>query len=283
MEEVTASRWRRVTFWVLAVLLLTVLLGDPEYIDSLWWIVTVWGGVSGEMATHEVHMIAESAVKWALAAAVVANVHRPERQAGSAWQLCLPTVLLMGSYLLWAEMDSEMAVILTAVTVAAVLTFAVHPSPWGDRLRSTSSPSLPLGVLTAVAAVPLLTYGIGQYRIHLASSLADPHYEMGHWILMGAYAFGILLLAGLSTLRVSGWRLNAWTAGVLAALLGLASLAVSAPSALASPWALLAIAWGTAFIVIAEVAIRRPVNGNDDLLSPPVGAIQQDPSGQGQQ
>jgi len=56
----------------------------------------------------------------------------------------------------------------------------------------------------------------------------------------------------LASLRPDGWRLTAWVAGLLPALLGSVSLIYPVTSSLSLPWALAAVAWGAGFVVMAE-------------------------------
>jgi hypothetical protein len=61
----------------------------------------------------------------------------------------------------------------------------------------------------------------------------------------------------MASLRPDGWRPTAWVAGLLPALLGVASLIYPVSSSLETPWAIAAIAWGIGFVVVAERSRSR--------------------------
>ncbi|MGH8913491.1 MAG: hypothetical protein ACRDZM_03145, partial [Acidimicrobiia bacterium] len=66
----------------------------------------------------------------------------------------------------------------------------------------------------------------------------------------------------LASLQPIGWRLTAWVAGLLPALLGVTSLVYPVTSSLSLPWAIAAMAWGIAFVAMAEGTRNR----NGDVL-----------------
>jgi len=74
----------------------------------------------------------------------------------------------------------------------------------------------------------------------------------GHYGFMAAFSITIIGVGSLASLRPDGWRLTAWVAGLLPALLGLVSLFYPVASSLSLPWALAVIAWGTGFVATAE-------------------------------
>ena len=74
---------------------------------------------------------------------------------------------------------------------------------------------------------------------------------------MAAVAVTAPALAFVAAAKVPGWRFPLWTAGLVVALLGLGSLGINAVSQLSTVWALLAIAWGAAFVAAGELQARR--------------------------
>jgi hypothetical protein len=109
--------------------------------------------------------------------------------------------------------------------------------------------------MVLVAAVPLLAFA--WTNIGLQRNLAGPHAAMGHYGFMAAFAFTVMGVGVVAGLRPAGWRLSAWVAGLLPALLGAASLAYPfVDSSLGLGWALAAISWGVAFIARAELSRR---------------------------
>src|ERR687892_473188 len=106
--------------------------------------------------------------------------------------------------------------------------------------------------LTGVAAVPLLVFAAA--NIGSQGSAGDEHAAAGHYGFMAAFAFTVIGIGVLASLRPVGWRLPAWVAGLLPVLLGAASLIYpDASSSLTPLWAIAAIGWGAAYVVTAEV------------------------------
>ena len=84
---------------------------------------------------------------------------------------------------------------------------------------------------------------------------------MGHYGFMAAFSFTVIGVGVLASLRPDGWRLTAWAAGLLPALLGATSLVYPDASSSVSPvWALAATAWGVVFIAAAALTkdVERP-------------------------
>jgi hypothetical protein len=247
-------RWRLVAFWVLLVVLLFLHLGERP--QMLGFVVTAFGDV-GDLAGHEMHMFAQGVFAWAMLAAVAVNLRRPTRKAGAAWVYGLGTVLPFSLFVVFADLPAEIVPILIAAIAVAALAFFAHPAPLGAKFTPATRPSPILGGLAAVAAIPLIVYAVGQLNIHLGSGAHDEHWEFGHWIVMAAVALLAVGLALVAAAKVAGWRVPLWTAGLMIAALGIASLGVDAVSQFATMWALLAIAWGGAFIAVGEIEARR--------------------------
>jgi hypothetical protein len=116
-------------------------------------------------------------------------------------------------------------------------------------------------VLVVIAAVPLV--GFASSNLALQGTVRDDHAVMGHYGFMAAFGYTVIGAGLLASLRPDGWRLTAWVAGLLPALLGLASLVLpGVSSSLSLVWALAAMAWGVTFVAVAEV-MRR--GGRTDL------------------
>lgn len=78
---------------------------------------------------------------------------------------------------------------------------------------------------------------------------------MGHYAFMAAFSYTVIGVGLLASLRPVGWRLSAWVAGLLPAVLGVTSLLYpDATSSLDARWALAAIAWAVAFVVAGACA-----------------------------
>jgi hypothetical protein len=260
-------RRRLITFWVLLVLLLFLHLGDRP--QQLSFIVTAFGGFpAGDGATHEMHWFAQGVYAWSMVAAVAVQLRRPATQVGAAWVYGAGTVLAFAMVLALADLPAEVVPIIAAAIVIAAIAFVAHPSSWRAKFSPISTPSRTLFAMTAVAAVPMVIYAVGQLNIHLASGPHDEHYEFGHWVVMAVYAVLVPLFGAVAAGKVSGWRFPLWVAGIMAAALGVGSLGITAVSQLTTVWSLLAIGWGAAFIAVGELEARQPDPRSQSVPTP---------------
>jgi hypothetical protein len=260
MTTPAVPRWRTITFWVLLVLLLVLHLGERP--EQLSYIATAFGDLSdGPGATHEIHWFAQGVFAWVIVAAIVAQLRGAAAQVGAAWVYGAGTVLAFTMFLFLADLPAEAAPVIASAIAIAVIAFVAHPSSWRAKFAAAARPSPALFALVAIAAVPLVTYAVGQLDIHGGSGPHDEHYEFGHWIVMAVYALLLPVLGAVSAWKVSGWRFPLWTAGLMAAALGVASLGIAAVSQLSTIWSLLAIAWGAVFIAVGEREARQAMSG----------------------
>lgn len=200
---------------------------------------------------HRVHDLTFGFIFTTAAVGIASQLWRPEKNvAGMAMALVPWVALLLAGAL---ANDVSRVVIMNPSTMIAVLTAIVallHPAGrdfFGSfRLRRLDRRML---ALVVVAAVPLLLFAATNIR--LQATVSDDHANMGHYGFMAALAFTTIGVGLLAALRPHGWRLAAWTTGLLPVLLAVSSLIYPISSALTLPWALAAIAWGTAFIVTA--------------------------------
>jgi hypothetical protein len=135
---------------------------------------------------------------------------------------------------------------------------ALHPARgdvigFGGIARENINPVL-LG-LFALAVVPVVLYVAGQLNFQFV--LEDEHAAMYHYTTMVYYGLSFLALAGLAAVGARGRRAAAYGAGFMAAMLGVASLAFPAMSALDFTWSVLAILWAVAVVVAVEWSERR--------------------------
>lgn len=132
-----------------------------------------------------------------------------------------------------------------------------------------------LGMLAQVrrpeTAVPLLLFAGNQIALQAGTAdIADhdehagaevdheevhqEHVDEGHFASAAGYVIAIVLLGLLASLLPLGWWLSAWSAGAMAIVYGLASvLFPDLASSVGTLWGGLAVLWGVAFVVTAEV------------------------------
>jgi hypothetical protein len=203
---------------------------------------------------HRVHDLAYGFVFMIGAVGILAQLRRPaENVAGMVmalvpWAGLLLAALLSGAYSTIVERNPWYPLALvTAITVL------LHPTGRGFfRSFGVSRINWAMVALVGIAAVPLLSFA--STSIRLQETVADQHAGMGHYGFMAAFSFTTVGVGLLASLRPNGWRLAAWAAGLLPALLGVSSLLYAdLSSSLDLGWALAAIAWGAVFVAVAEL------------------------------
>jgi hypothetical protein len=276
---------RRIFFYVFLVLfaLMHVAFGLMPYALLGWFI---------EEATisHRVHLISFGWIFVLSFIALLAQLRRPGTKVVQMYQVMIAIGILAVTTII---VDRAIDPIVIAFIILPIVLFVLHPNRSG-LLRPLTNSNRTLMALALVAAVPLVIDATVQFRTGLeAARIAGPIFEdlekrpnltedeferelnaaarratgspekaeeaahHFHWSAMGAFSLIIAALALVAALRSTGWRLAAWSAGLSAVLFGAASIANQGDaSALNSYWSLLAIAWGTGFILVAEV-IRR--------------------------
>jgi hypothetical protein len=184
--------------------------------------------------------------------AIAVQLWRPQRQVASMQTALVPWLALILAGLLSSDVErvvlrnpSILMMPLTAITAL------LHPAG-GTLLRSLSAPRVRPGtlMLVLVAAVPLLRWAAT--NLEHQRRLVDAHAEMGHYGFMAAFAFTVVGLGALASLRGDGRSFPTWVAGLLAIALGTISLLAPVSSSLTVVPAAAAILWGLAFIAGAR-------------------------------
>jgi hypothetical protein len=205
---------------------------------------------------HRIHDLAYGFVFTVGVGGLIAQLRRPAQNvAGMAmalvpWAGLLLAALLSDSYSSIVERNPWYP-----LAVVTVITALLHPA--GRRFfRSFDVTGInwPMLALVGVAAVPLLSFA--STNIRLQETVADEHAGMGHYGFMAAFSYTVLGAGLLASLRPDGWRITAWTTGLLSALLGVSSLLYpDVSSSLDLGWALAAIAWGAGFVATAVLTL----------------------------
>ncbi len=149
----------------------------------------------------------------------------------------------------------------------AVVLLGLHPRR-SEVLRPALNPSPAMGVLALAGSVPLVWFGLSMARLQRTGFPADPHVSSDHWANVAAMAFGLVLIGLLSSVRIRGWRLTAWCAGLGAAVYGVASIVFGRFPGSSAPypgsegigWGVVAVIGGLAFVAATEweAARQRP-------------------------
>lgn len=184
---------------------------------------------------------------------ILAQVRRPLENVAGQMMALIPTVSLIMVLLISALAGNTRMLQPPWVTVGAAALIALGLHPAGrDFFSSFRVPraNRMMASLVVVAAVPLLLFAATNLRLQV--SVADDHAAAGHYGFMAAFSLTIIGVGLLASLQPDGWRLTAWVAGLLPALLGLVSLIYPVTSSLSLPWTLAAMAWGAGFVLTAE-------------------------------
>jgi len=193
---------------------------------------------------------------------LVALVRRPEAVPSAFLQVVAVAVAGLPAALVSA--DANYLPLGLIVAAGAAILFALHPSRAGV-LHPMADPSPILGTFAVVGAIPLVWFGLTMARLQRDGLAADPHVKQDHWANMAAMAFGLALVGLLAAMRVRGWRLTAWCAGLGVAVYGLASIVfarfpgtqVPYPGSEGVGWGVVALIGGVAFVAVAEWEARR--------------------------
>jgi hypothetical protein len=252
-----------------------VTLGIAGIIGGITLVMTFQPGFMGmahfSQPSHRIHDLAYGFLFATAVVGILAQLRHPRSNVAGMLMAVVPWVGLLLAAVL--STDTTVIVSLERVLVAAgtVITALVHPAGRGlFRSFGVSRINWVLLALVAVAAVPLLVFA--STNIRLQATASDDHAAMGHYGFMAAFSFTVIAVGVLASLRPDGWRITAWIAGLLPALLGLSSLVSPVSSSLSLPWAIAAIAWGIAFVAVAErtrTVQRLPLLGAGDAGSRP--------------
>ena len=207
--------------------------------------------------SHRIHDLTFGFVFLPTVVGMLAQLRRPARNiAGMAmalvpWIGLLLAAVLSGDPVRVLLFNPSPPVI--AMTVIAAL---LHPAGRAFfRSFTVARINWLMLALVAVAAGPLLAFAFANVGLQGAlGGTANEHAGMGHYGFMAAFGFAAVGVGLLASLRPEGWWLPAWVAGLLPALLGLASLIYPGVDSSLDPfWGLAAIAWGIAFVAAAEL------------------------------
>lgn len=243
LEESQVGTARRVAFKGLIGLLALVMLGFGGKGIISGWLSAMDGGI------HRWHEIAWGVIEGVIIfTGLVAVLWRTRERVPAMQQVFAGCLALIATMLLARVFDPFTGVFIALVAVAALL----HPARRELlSMHGRFDPAL-LG-LAAVAAVPLVTYALGQIAVDNAAPANDPHASMAHYAGTTAAALGIPLVAVVASLRRTGSAIPRWTAAAAAFALGAASLIYPAQdSSFGLVWGAAAIAWAGAFALVGR-------------------------------
>lgn len=203
---------------------------------------------------HHLHELTLFGMIWLGILGLGVQLYRPDDRRNAVLVSALVMVPLGAIALSTGSPIAMMPLVFGAI---GLLVVGLHPAGRGLLEIETGLPGLRvLGGMLGVAAVPLLAYAglelVKQY------TLTDPHIAFVHYGAMAHLAIVVLVLGALATVRDRDRRFAAWSAGGLAAYLGLTAVVYPAqPSSPGLLWGALAIVWGVAFVGAFEWTTRE--------------------------
>lgn len=203
---------------------------------------------------HRVHDLTFAFIFGTAVVGTLAQLRSPSENVAGQFIALIPWVALA---LISAITNKWVFAPLPILGALSLLATILHPSA-RDLFRSfrTLRASRAMLVLIAIASVPLVAFA--STNIGLQRTAANDHAALGHYGFMAAFSLTAIGVGFLASLRPAGWRLAAWVAGLLPALLGLASIVFSdVDSSLGLVWTLAAIAWGIGFVAVAGLTRVR--------------------------
>jgi hypothetical protein len=257
----SSTAWRRLAFSF--VVLLTLVLAAFFAAVVVWpdlFIGLVGAQTGGHISEHfrqphhRVHDIAFGLLLGTPVVGMLAQLRAPSKNVAGQLMALIPFgALALATALTNAWVLSVPWVVLSVPTVVGTM---FHPTG-RHLLRSfaVSRVDWRMLALVAIAAVPFLAFA----WTNIALQRAGPtdHALLGHYGYMAALSVTVIGVGLLSSARPDGSRLTAWVTGLLPAALGIASLAFpDVEGSVGLFWALAAMLWGAAFIVVSELGHR---------------------------
>jgi uncharacterized membrane-anchored protein YitT (DUF2179 family) len=248
LNAVEKIRFVAFSIAVLGLLALNLLMTPPAVLLA---------GVTGwyqDLGTHQVHDMAIAAGLWvAVILPLVLLLYRPANRVNTILAplaVAVPTAIM--AFLAGSFLFPGFAI----MSLLAVAAFLLHPAGRSAvRFDRVASVDRRVTGLLVVAAVPLLVYA----GVELSKQLGpvNEHVVFVHYGGMANAALYVLLMGALAVFRQRDWRFATWSAGLIAAFVGLASIAYPASvSSLGLVGGGLLVIWAVAFVAVIEY-VRR--------------------------
>ena len=270
--SIAVPRWRKITFYVIAALLLAMILGLLwpllAFVVLAWLPIDAWQAlfpgedINAGDTIHRIHELSFSLIFWGLTIGVGLQLWKPVKREAPMLQALAVLAAFLFIDLVSGSFDAEAIPIM----VASALLVLLHPARQG--LFRFSRPDAAMTGLSILAVIPGAFFILDHIAIQRLDIPGDVHAEFGHWSSMAVFATVIVLWGLIGSTDRTGWRTTAWLAGVSAAAYGLASLVFPiVASASGTGWAIAAIAWGVGYITLTERRARSRTHQGVDVLS----------------
>ncbi|WP_255197276.1 hypothetical protein [Halorarius litoreus] len=255
---------RRAAFYVVAVGALGLavfMLGGELLLGITGWVEN--------LGIHQIHDLTIFGLLWlALVVPLALLLYRPARRVNT---ILAPILFLVPVAIFAALANSPILMLPLIFGVLGLVALVLHPAG-RDLLRfdRTESPSRILVGLLVVAAVPLLLYAGDQLVRQL--TLADEHAMFVHYAGMAIASMYVLVMGVLAVVRERDWRFAAWSAGVVALILGVSSILFTVESSAGVLWGALAVLWAVVFVGAVEYTRRATTEKERTTRTTPVAS-----------
>lgn len=233
---------------VLALLALNVVMTPPEILTA------PFVGWFGEVGIHQVHDMTVASMIWLLL--IVPLLLLLYHPTGRVNTVMAPLILVVPHAVLAFLSGSFLFRPFVIMSILALLAVVLHPAGRSlaqfDRVETVD---WRLAVLYVLGAVPLLVYAGFEAAKQLGP--VDEHVVFVHYGGMAVGGLFIILMGALAILRTRDWRFATWSTGLVAAFIGLVSIAYPAvESSVGMAGGSLLLLWAVAFVASVEY-VRR--------------------------
>lgn len=212
-------------------------------------VLALTGWTTG-VETDRVHELTVSGALWiVLLAPMALALYHPADRVNTV----LAPILFIIPYAGFAAIvESPVLPGIAPLAGLGVLALLLHPGG-RDVVRFDCVRRVPLALATllAAAAVPLAVYA--GFQVANQFTTPDEHTLLAHYGVMGVAVAYVLVMGLLAITRRRDWRFAAWSAGLVAAVVGVASVQFDAPSSLGPVWGGLLVLWAVAFVAGVEL------------------------------
>jgi hypothetical protein len=228
-------------------------------------------GFVQEFGVHQIHDMVGSAIVWlAFVVPLALLLYHPKERVNT---VLVPIMVTGPVAVLGYLSDSPLVMAYAIVSVLALVVVGLHPAGRSlvqfDRVETVDRR---LAGLFAVGAVPLLVYAGVEVLMQLGP--VDEHVVFVHYGAMAIAAFLVVFMGAMAVFRQRDWRFATWFAGLMAAYIGLASIAYPTnPSSFGLVGGALLFLWAVAFVAGVEYVRRvdadSEVDASDDSVARP--------------
>lgn len=244
----TISRIKRVAFSLVAVgtlALAGVMLGGDLLMAFTGWVM--------DLGVHQVHDLILFTTLWiAVLIPMALLLYRPTDRVNT---ILAPVLFLVPLVVFAAVANSPILMLPAIFGVLALLALALHPAGRSlfhfDRVERVNRG---LAAVMVVAAIPLLAFAGDQAVRQLTAT--DDHALFVHFGGMAIAATYVVVMGALAVTRERDWEFAAWSAGLVAVVIGAASILFPVESSVGPIWGTLAVLFGIGFVAAVEY-VRR--------------------------